>query len=127
MEKQITIIPDELMSAADVLIENLSSAEPFVRYERAAQRLKSDHEASGMLEKASSLQAKIRSAQVSGSFDQQELENLRHLQSHIQENQSIADYSRAQQGAVNYLREVNQEISQLIGVDFASLARPTSC
>jgi cell fate (sporulation/competence/biofilm development) regulator YlbF (YheA/YmcA/DUF963 family) len=127
METLTIIIPQELLSAADVLSENLSSSEAFTRYERAAQRLKSDQQASGLLEMASQLQSKLRNAQLSGSFDPQELEKLHLLQRQIQQNQTIIDYSQAQQAAVSYLREVNREISQLIGTDFASLARPTSC
>lgn len=39
----------------------------------------------------------------------------------------IMDFAETQQLASAYLPEVNQEISQLLGVDFASLVRPAGC
>jgi hypothetical protein len=37
------------------------------------------------------------------------------------------DYALAQQEALAYLPQVNQTISELLGVDFAALAGPASC
>jgi len=37
------------------------------------------------------------------------------------------EFAMAQQEAVAYLPQVNLEISEMLGVDFASLAGPGSC
>jgi hypothetical protein len=58
---------------------------------------------------------------------QNDIEKLRALQSIAQVNRAIMDYARTHQSAVAYLRTLNQEISHLLGVDFASLAKRPGC
>ena len=120
-------LPERLQVAAEVLAENLLAAEPFVLYDRAQIRLNADTHAKTLLEQLSTVQAKIRSGQMNGGVTQNEVDRLRALQSEVQQNQTIMDYARAQQTAINYLREINREISQLLGMDFATLARQSSC
>jgi hypothetical protein len=55
------------------------------------------------------------------------VDQLRALQSVAQANRLIMDYVRTQQFAIDYLREVNRDVSELLGVDFASLARRPGC
>jgi len=127
MEKLMVILPERLQEAVEVLSENLLAAEPFVLYDRAQIRLNADRQAKSLLEQLSTLQAKIRSGQINGGVTQKDIDQLRTLQGEVQENQTIMEYARAQQTATDYVREINQEISQLVGMDFASLARQTSC
>jgi cell fate (sporulation/competence/biofilm development) regulator YlbF (YheA/YmcA/DUF963 family) len=127
MEKSMVRLPDRLKEAAEGLAENLLAAEPFVLYDRANIRLNADTQSRNLLEQLSTVQAKIRSGQTNGGVTRQDIDQLRALQSEVQQNQAIMDYARAQQNAINYLREINQEISQLLGMDFATLARQTSC
>jgi cell fate (sporulation/competence/biofilm development) regulator YlbF (YheA/YmcA/DUF963 family) len=127
MEKLMVSLPERLQVAVEVLSENLLAAEPFILYERAQIRLNADRQAKSLLEQLSTLQAKIRSGQINGGVTQKCIDQLRTLQGKVQQNQTIMEYARAQQTATDYLREINQEISQLVGMDFASLARQTSC
>ena len=120
-------LPERLQVAAEVLAKNLLAAEPFVLYDRAQIRLNADTHARTLLEHLSTVQAKIRSGQMDGGVTQNDVDRLRALQSEVQQNQTIMDYANAQQTAINYLREINQEISHLLGIDFATLARQTSC
>jgi cell fate (sporulation/competence/biofilm development) regulator YlbF (YheA/YmcA/DUF963 family) len=127
MEELMARLPEELQAAAEALCENLLASEPFVLYNRAETRLIEDSQAKNLLERLSTMQAELRSKQGSGSITQEEIDELRALQREVQQNGTIMAYANAQQGAVNYLREINQEISQLIGVDFASMARQSCC
>jgi cell fate (sporulation/competence/biofilm development) regulator YlbF (YheA/YmcA/DUF963 family) len=120
-------IPARLQSATIALAESLQTSEPFVQYEHAGQRLKSDAQAKNLLEQLANLQAQVRSEQVKGSLTQEAIDTLRSMQSEAQQNDAIMANAHAQQNAVNYLREVNQEISQLLGFDFAQLTRQSSC
>ena len=120
-------LPDRLKEAAEGLAENLLAAEPFVLYDRANIWLNADTQSRNLLEQLSTVQVKIRSGQSNGGVTQQDIDQLRALQSEVQQNQTIVEYARAQQNAINYLREINQEISQLLGMDFATLARQPSC
>ena len=72
------------------------------------------------------MQQKVRDQQYNGSLVQADLATLRSLQVSVAENQAIQTYLASQEAAKAFLREVNQEISQLMGIDFASLTRRSS-
>lgn len=112
-----------MLEATDVLTENLTQSEPFLRLKEAGEKFKADQDAVKLLRDLSELQQKIRQEQYSGGISEGDLKQLRALQSAAFDNESIQEYEIAQEYAVAFLREVNQEISQLLGVDFASLTR----
>jgi len=72
------------------------------------------------------MQQKVRDQQYNGSLVQADLATLRSLQVSVAENQAIQTYLAPQEAAKAFLREVNQEISQHMGIDFASLTRRSS-
>ncbi len=116
-----------MYEATDSLIQNLLASEPFLAYHQSQTRLESDPASHGLLERLSELQSGIRQKQISGDVTQMEIEELRAVQSQVQANATIMAYAQSQQEAVNFLREINQEISRLLGMDFASLARQNTC
>ena len=119
-------LPD-LMAATQALAENLLASEPFALYHQAYTRFDADPQARGLIERLSQAQTDLRRKQASGGVTQAEVDQLRQLQSAAHANRVVVDYAQTQQAAVNYLRTINQEISQLIGVDFASLTKKSSC
>lgn len=127
METTRVRLPENLEAATEALIESLLGSEPFIRYDRAQTRLNADRKAMKLLEQLSTAQASIRKGQTTGGVSQKEIDQLRALQTAVQENQTIMEYARSQQVAVDYLREINKEISQFIGTDFAALARQNTC
>jgi len=121
-------LPPDLQEALDALAENLAQSEPLVLYRQAQARLDADPQARTLLERLSAAQADLRARQGrGGTINQADIDNLRALQRQVQTDHTIMDYARAQQAAIAYLPEVNYEISQLLGVDFAALAGPGSC
>jgi cell fate (sporulation/competence/biofilm development) regulator YlbF (YheA/YmcA/DUF963 family) len=110
-----------LKKATDALAENLLASEPFVIYDRARTELTSDTEAKILLDQLSSAQARLNQLQMQGSITQEEIEQYRALQAKVQENAKFIEFQSAQQAATNYLREINQEISQQLGMDFSAL------
>ena len=116
-----------LRTATDEFAESLLAARPFVAYRQAETRLEGDREAHSLLKRLQTSQASIRLKQASGQVTHDDIENLRSLQRDAMANRTIAEYMDAQQGAVVYLRDINQEISHLLGVDFAALAKRTCC
>jgi cell fate (sporulation/competence/biofilm development) regulator YlbF (YheA/YmcA/DUF963 family) len=125
--KSTTTLPAEVQEALEVLAENLVHAEPIVAYRRAQARLDASAEAHGLIERLSAAQAELRSRQGRNGVDQADVDKVRALQREAQSNRIIMDYAETQQAAIAYLPEVNQEISALLGVDFAALAGPASC
>jgi cell fate (sporulation/competence/biofilm development) regulator YlbF (YheA/YmcA/DUF963 family) len=120
-------LPSNLLTATERLATVITSAEPIAAYLQAKARLDTDPQARDLLECLSSAQSDLRMRQVNGNITQADLDHLRTLQLQVQSNHVIMDYTETQQAAIAYLPQVNQEISQLIGVDFASLVGPASC
>ena len=119
-------LPD-LMAATQALAENLLASEPFTLYQQAYARLDADPQARDLIQRLSHAQADLRRKQAIGGVTQADVTQLRALQSAVQSNRVIVDYASAQQIAIAYLREVNQAISELIGTDFAVLAKKSTC
>ena len=71
--------------------------------------------------------ADLRRKQAQGGVTQADVAQLRILQSAVQSNWVIGEYASKQQAAIAYLREINQAISELIGTDFAALAKKSTC
>lgn len=122
----LTQLPD-LMAATQALAENLLASEPFAVYQQASVRFNADPHARGLIEQLSQAQADLRRRQMNRGVTQTDVDQLRALQREVQSNDVIVDYATTQQGAIAYLREINQVISELIGTDFAALAKRSGC
>jgi cell fate (sporulation/competence/biofilm development) regulator YlbF (YheA/YmcA/DUF963 family) len=126
MLKTMTV-PNELYEATDSLVQNLLAAEPFLAYRQAQSKLDADPQGRALLKRLAALQAGLRQKQNNGGVTQAEIAELRAVQAQVQANAAIMAYLQTQQAAANFLRESNQEISQLLGMDFAALARQSCC
>jgi cell fate (sporulation/competence/biofilm development) regulator YlbF (YheA/YmcA/DUF963 family) len=127
MNTDIKSIPTNLLQATTTLAENLLQSEPFLRYNKSYKKLEEDTQASLLLQNLSQTQAELRRKQSQSKISEEEVNALRELQQQAQSNKVIVEYAEAQQAAIESLREINQEISNLIGVDFGSLARRSGC
>jgi cell fate (sporulation/competence/biofilm development) regulator YlbF (YheA/YmcA/DUF963 family) len=125
MKTQMNQTDTDFLTAMDALAENLACSEPIVIYQDARARLDTDQEAQTLLNQLGRLQSEIRASQARGTVTQTDVERLRTLQREVQAHPTISNYASTQQAAVTHLREINQEISQLLGFDFAALARPS--
>lgn len=120
-------IPSYTLEAVQALAQNLLASEAFLEYQHAKDRMDADAQTQALLTELSQTQARVRQAQNLGTLQQTDLETLRSLQAQVQANAVIMDYLVAQQQAVNFLREINDEISQLLGFNFAVLAQRSTC
>ena len=123
----ISTLSPELQQATENLIENLLASDALLSYHQSQAAMNSDAQARSLLERFSTLQAELRRKQNSNAVTQSDVDELRSVQKQVQANDAIMAYAQSQQGAVNFLREINAEISQLLGVDFAALAKQTTC
>ncbi len=117
----------ELQAAAEDLAHNLEASRPIIEYQAAQKNLDADPNANSLLEQLAAVQANLRARQARGAVNTAEVARLRSLQAEVQANATIMAYALAQQNAVSLLREVNQEINQLLGLDFAALTRKGCC
>jgi cell fate (sporulation/competence/biofilm development) regulator YlbF (YheA/YmcA/DUF963 family) len=123
MTSAVNAISILMMEATSALAENLAQSEPFLRYQAADRRLHADPEAMRLLAEFAELQQTIRAQHDSDAITESDIQRPRELQRIISTNDAIQDHNLAQELAIAFLREVNQEISNLLGVDFASLTR----
>ena len=122
-----TKIPLQLQEATQLLIDHLLASEAFTQYQTARHNMDADKEAHELMDQLSKAQARVRQMQGKGEVNQAEVDSLRLLQHRVLRNPVIMDYAGSQQDAINLLREVNGEISQLLGIDFASFANHSTC
>jgi len=120
-------IPSDVQAATQSLAASMSSAEPFVGYWRAERTLNEDRPAQQLLHDLAAAQAEVRRRQYDNRLSEEELRHLRSLQEAVQSSSSISEHTAAQQRVIALVREVNQEISQLLGIDFGSLAKRAGC
>ena len=121
------MIPPVLLTSAERLAEVLLREQPIVEFRRAKEELEADPHASQILDQLGDAQADLRAHQKDGSVTQADVNHLRDLQRQAGANQAILVYAETQQLANEYLLGVNQEISELIGVDFGTMARRGCC
>ena len=121
----------ELSSEMKQAVQNLGNAlksTPLLRaYADAISKMTVDAQATALLDELQRVQADIRVHQSNGGVTQQDTERLRQLQFDVQAHPTIAAFLAADQQAKAYLPQVNQAISDLLGIDFASLGRVSGC
>ncbi len=127
MKKPTIALAADVQAATETLAENLLGSEPLVQYQQAKTALDHNMPARQLLEAFSYAQREVRQRQAQNLVTQASIDQLRSMQHQVQANAVIMRYAETQQAAIAYLREVNQEISQWLGVDFASLARRSGC
>jgi cell fate (sporulation/competence/biofilm development) regulator YlbF (YheA/YmcA/DUF963 family) len=127
MDTTAITLPENISTAVDRLAAAVLRAQPIADYQQAKAHLDTDPEARGLLERLAKAQSDLRTRQAQNAVTQTDIDQLRVIQRQVQSNRKIMDYAKTQQAAVAYLPAVNQEISLLLGVDFAALAGPGSC
>ncbi|MEX2162242.1 MAG: YlbF family regulator [Anaerolineales bacterium] len=121
------VLSPQLHEATHSLIENLLASEAFIHYQQAQSILNEDNNASDLLKQLSQAQASLRQKQAKGEVAQADTEELHELQAKVQRNRVVLGYAQSQQEAVNFLREIDAEISGLLGISFASFANHATC
>ncbi len=127
MNKTTKKIPRDVLAATQALAASMSGAEPFVRYWRADQAFNQDERAKQLLEQLAASQAELRRRQYDHQVNEEDLQRLRSLQDAVRSSATISEHTAAEQHVITLVREVNQEISELLGIDFGSLAKRSKC
>jgi cell fate (sporulation/competence/biofilm development) regulator YlbF (YheA/YmcA/DUF963 family) len=127
MEPTLTTIPAPLRAATDALAAALSTSPAFDSYRAAEERLAADGAATALLAQFLDAQRAVRARQASDMLTQADLSAYRELEAQVTAHGVIRRYLAAQQRARDTLPAVNQTLSALLGLDFAKLARRSSC
>ena len=117
------LLTGQLQEATYDLAEHLSQSEPVQNFRKANNKLMADKQSMKLLTEASELQQKLYTEQYSGDVSKDKISQLRNLRNQVATNEIIQNQAVAREEAVAFLREINAEISNLLGFDFASLTR----
>lgn len=120
------LLSQKMLVATTELAEKIVISEPFTILKDSEAKLTADAEAMQLIHDIAVLQEKIRSQNQTNIIPESEFTRFRELQDKVGANEVIQESGIAQENAIAFLREVNQEISNLLGVDFASLTRRSS-
>ena len=121
------MMDERLQQATEQLGRALRTSAPVRAYLDASTDLETDAEAAGLLDELARRQAALRAKQNDGGLSQADIDGLRALQFRVQTQPTIAAHLQAQRDLRALLPQINYEISQLLGVDFAALARKSGC
>jgi cell fate (sporulation/competence/biofilm development) regulator YlbF (YheA/YmcA/DUF963 family) len=122
-----TVLSPELYQASLKLAEILRQAGPVTAYQNAKEQMESDPHAKSLLEKFIATQAELRVQQANQTITQEQMDHIRLLQAEVRSNPLIVRFAETQQVAIAFLPSINQQISQYIGIDFASLTSAAGC
>jgi len=121
------MMDERLQQATEQLGRALRTSAPVRAYLDASTDLETDVEATALLDELAQRQVALRVRQNEGELSQADIDGLRALQFRVQTQPTIAAHLQAQQDLRALLPQINYEISQLLGVDFAALARKSGC
>lgn len=121
--KKPEMFTEELFDATSDFANSLSQSEAMLRFNHANQTLMHDQNAQELLNEAAELKQTLYANDASREEMRDKFPRFQELQNQIATNPVLQEQYHAQDLAINFLREINQEISQLLGTDFASLTR----
>lgn len=126
--KMQVITRTKVMEAAREFGEALADCEECRVVEEAQQALRKDKEARELLSDYQSTQRSIQMSQMWGErMAKDELNELRSLEAKINSNQFIKNLLDAQKRLQEMLGSLNAEVSNLLGIDFASNSSAGCC
>lgn len=124
-----TITNIDLLNAATELGEAMQDAEPLKQFRTARKKFNNDQTTVKLYNDFSMMQREVQIAQQYGGDSGSEQYKLTELQNKLFANKNFDDFIKAQNNLLEFLKEVNSQISTELPFDFASLAKPagSSC
>ncbi|MDH7486567.1 MAG: YlbF family regulator [Anaerolineae bacterium] len=118
------MLDPELEAAARQFAARLAQTPPLAELRRVQEQLQADAEAQRLLAEWDEKQQELLARQRAGqTIAPAEIEALRRLRVRIYNYPTIRAYSEIQRQVQPYLTDLNMEISQVLGLDFAALSR----
>lgn len=114
---------ESFLTMVSQLNSELTDISIIKNYRNAQLKLNADATAMGLIRKLSDARNEMNKMQMAGTFIPEVLNNYGTLQNEVESNPIIMEYSLAQQEAVQFLKNVNYEISERIGLDFSTLIK----
>lgn len=118
------MLNQEVEAATREFATLLVQTQPLAELRRAQEQLETDAEAQRMLAEWDQKQRDLLARQqASQAIAPAEMDDLRRLRARIQNHPAIRAYTEMQRQVQPYLTDLNEEISQVLGLDFGVLSR----
>jgi cell fate (sporulation/competence/biofilm development) regulator YlbF (YheA/YmcA/DUF963 family) len=127
MSDKLSSLPAHLMAATESLAETLLHAGPILAYQSARARYDADSDARRLMEDLAQAQSELRRRQAQSTINRDLMERVQILRKQVVANAVVMDYVYAERVAVAFLPEVNQQISELLGVNYAAFGGRVQC
>lgn len=116
------------IEAARLLAKGIAESAKFKEFEKMRDRLRADPEAQEMLKSLEMAEQKAQRAATWGGLSKNESKNLETLREETFKHPRILAFLNAQNGLVAELQELNQYMTEKLGIDFADMTKPqTGC
>ncbi len=117
----------ELHDAAEAFIAAVQQSDVYDAFTRTRTEFQGDPELRAIRKHFNERSTELQTKQSTGALSQEEIDELRALQSSVNTHPATARYIQARQSLVASLQECNRGLSQELGFDFASAAARQSC
>jgi cell fate (sporulation/competence/biofilm development) regulator YlbF (YheA/YmcA/DUF963 family) len=116
-----------LRNAALSFARSLKSTDAAKQFLEARHSFETDEELSQSRAVFNQAAQDFREMQDAGTLTEQEINRVRTLQSNLNMHPRTIEYMRAQQEMAELLQECNQQILEVLGLDFSAIAISSGC
>jgi len=117
----------DLNNAVLSFARSLKSADAVESFLKARDDFESDAELSRSREAFDQAAQNFREKQTAGTLSEQDINRVRTLQSNVNVHPRTVKLLRAQQEMAELLQECNQQMTEVLGIDFAGTSVPSGC
>ncbi len=117
----------ELLKAAEQFVSEMKRAKCFSVFVDSQTVFRSDPGLHQIRKRFNDRAAALQAKQVAGTLSQEEIEELRGLQTSLNTHGATTRFIRARGELVSALEECNRGLSEELGFNFASFAAPPAC
>jgi len=119
------ILSEEIKSSLQEFAEKLITTSFFQTFQQSRSSLTADQEALDLLQRWNEKQRELSEIASERDLREEDFLEVETIREEIFKNTTLMNYFKAQDELVTFLKEVNRELSNILGFDFAlSAAQP---
>lgn len=116
-----------VMQAARQLAETLGDTSQFKEFEQSYLAFRQDTKTQGIIQEFQKKQAAMKGIKSSSAVSKEDQKELERLQEQFNQQSTVIRYSNAQRVLVQISQQIGDQLSDAIGIDFASACQTGGC
>lgn len=120
------MLSKEIEEAAANFAASVRQVAAVAAYMEAEEAFQTDEELRAQRERFNDLGQRFQSARANGMLTDALVAEVRREQARLQSHPLVVEYGKRRQEALAFLQATNARMSEILGVDFAAIARPPS-